>query len=92
MTNTKILLVISIQILFGLILSITNSPATYGQINQTDIDGNQSSNQQQEQQTNVTELNNITDTTIFAISEDDTDQAQQIISQLQQDLTNSTGK
>lgn len=78
--------------LFGLILSITNSPATYGQINQTDIDGNQSSSQQQEQQTNVTELNNITDTTIFAISEDDTDQAQQIISQLQQDLTNSTGK
>lgn len=46
----------------------------------------------QDLDTNMTELFNVTNTTILTISEDDAEQAQEIISQVQKQLSNSTNK
>lgn len=61
--------------------------------NQTVQLNNQSLNEvDQDLDTNMTELFNVTNTIILTISEDDAEQAQEIISQVQKQLSNSTNK
>ncbi len=61
--------------------------------NQTVQLNDQSLNEEQQDfDTNMTELFNVTNTTILAISEDDGEQAQEIMSQIQKQLPNSTKK
>ena len=59
--------------------------------NQTSQQTNQSSSQQQ-QQLNPEELLNSTNAAIIALNEDDDEQAAQLLSQIQQQLINATGK
>lgn len=69
--------------------TVTSSiPAT----NQTEQSNQNSTQDQQQKQLNPTELLNSTNAAIIALSDDDTEEAQQILSQIQQQLINSLGK
>lgn len=88
MANKRTLLSISMIMSFGLLTATANSLEIHAQMNQTGQENNQSSSKLQ---TNVTTLNNVTNTTILAVSEEDAKEIQQVISDVQQNLKNKTG-
>ena len=88
MANKRTLLSISMIMSFGLLTATANSLGIHVQMNQTGQENNQSSSKLQ---TNVTALNNVTNTTILAVSEEDAKEIQQVISDVQQNLKNKTG-
>ncbi len=87
MSNKKTFLSIVMIMSFGLLTLTANSLGIHAQVNQTGQENNQSSSQLL---TNVTALNNVTNTTILAVSEGDAKEIQQIMSDVQQNLNNRT--